>query len=183
MFPKPVLAPLPPHLCWEVPKIKKGEWVEGVLAGEVKQVPCHWSGTSSKPCLRFMSEGKLPCHCDKEPASLRVVGYVPIITKDRQKYVVVVSATTAYRLESVAPGKGIRLARPDKVKQAMNVVLRSDADIGEDFVKRMRPACMHDISEYLLHLWQNPILCLHFGVEHRPAGVASLLPPKENPAA
>ena len=183
MFPQPSLAPLPPQLCWECRKVAKGQRVEGILCGEVKQVPCHWDGRGSKPCRAFMTEGKLPCHCQVKPCSLRVVGYVPIMTKDREKLVVVVAATTAYQLESYPPGTAIRLARPDMDRKPLVAIKLRDMDIGEEFAKRMRQASVHDISEYLLHLWQDPILCLHFGVEHRPAGVIALLPNKETPAA
>lgn len=178
MFPKPVLAPLPPELCWECVRVGKGESVEGLLAGEVVEVACHWSGRASKPCRAFMSEGKIPCHCQTEPCSLRVVAYVPIMTKARDKIVVPAAASVGHRLNAVKPGTPIRLARPDREKKPLNVILLRPLDVGEDFHRRLHQAMCHDIHEYLLHLWQDPILCAHFGIQHRPASITPLMPPK-----
>lgn len=178
MFPKPVLVPLPPNLCWECVTIKQEESVEGVLAGETVCVACHWDGRSSKPCRRFISEGKIPCHCDEKPASLRVVCYVPIITPKSEKIVVPAAATVGNRLEGIAPGTPIRLARPALKKKPLTVIKLASHDVGDGFYKRMRYACTHDIHEYLLHLWQDPILCVHFGVEHRPASITPLMRPE-----
>lgn len=181
MFPKPVLAPLPPELCWECVKVKKDEHIDGVLAGRVYDVACHWDGRSSKPCRRFMSDGKIPCHCDEKPASLRVLGYVPLITKAREKIVVPVAASVVHRLEQIKPGTPIRLARPGRDKKPLSVIILRELDLGETFCKQMKHACCHDIAEYLLHLWQDPILCVHFGVQHRPACVTPLLRPEPEP--
>jgi hypothetical protein len=179
MFPKPVLAPLPNELCWECVKVAKGEFVDGLLAGEVVQVACHWSGRASKPCRSFLSEGKIPCHCQEEPCSLRVVAYVPIINKARDKIVVPAAASVGHRLEGIKPGTPIRLARPDRDKKPLNVMILRPLDVGEDFHRRLHNAMCHDIHPYLLHLWQDPILSLHFGVEYRPANITPLMRPTD----
>lgn len=178
MFPKPVVAPLPPHLCWECVKVEKGKWVEGFLAGKVEHVACHWSGRASKPCRSFISGGKLPCHCQLEPASLRVVSYVPIITKEKEKLIVPAAATVGYLVEQKKLWSPVRLARPERDKKPLVVIDRLPSDINERMWNQLKNCTPHDISEYLLHLWQDPVLCVHFGVEHRPATITPLMRPE-----
>ena len=67
------------------------------------------------------------------------------------------------------PGKVLRFTRPKKAKRPLSVSLVNGHEVDEAWVKRLRPACSHDISEYLCHLWQIEELTRHFGFEYRPA--------------
>lgn len=181
MFPRPVVESLPENLRWECVRVDKGKWVEGFLAGSVEQVACHWSGRASKPCHAFISGGKLPCHCQDKPASLRVVAYVPLITKDKEKIVVPAAPTVGYLMERKKLWSPVRLARPDRDKKPLVVIDRLPADLNEQVYNRLKHVTPHDISEYLLHLWQEPILNVFFGIDHRPASITPLMRPEPEP--
>jgi hypothetical protein len=169
MFPNATFRSLPNHLKWETISVAAGESAEGVIAGPLVTVECHWDSGRSVPCRTLLTNGKLSCVCQKEPRSLRILGYCPIISKYRDRFVVLLSATVAQRVESIKPGTGVRFTRPKKGKRPLSVTLVPDYEMGEDFCKRVRQAAVHDIHEYLIHLWQDRELCDLFGIEHVPS--------------
>lgn len=164
MFPNATFRDVPAHLKWRCVSVAPGESLEGVTAGALVTVDCHWDCGRSFPCLSRLTDGVLKCSCEDEPRSLRLLGYQPIMTKERERLVVLLSATVAQKVETIRHGTAVRFTRPKKGKRPLSVTLLSDYDLGEDFVKKMRAAALHDIHEYLIHLWQDRTLCDHFGV-------------------
>ena len=79
------------------------------------------------------------------------------------------SALVGEKLMEFTPGKLITLFRPKKRCAGLKIGVPIEDEQHAAWVKRMRPTCLHDISEYLLHLWQIPALNKHFGVSFRPA--------------
>ena len=98
-----------------------------------------------------------------------VTVYTPIITQQLERIVVPASERVGEKLMEFTPGKVITLARPKKRCAGLNIIVPVEHDGGHAWAKRIRPTCLHDISEYLLHLWQIPELNKHFGVAFRPA--------------
>lgn len=165
MFPNAKVTNLPDHLKWECLSIPQGEAVTGVLMGEVITVATHWINKRSFPCLTRISEGKLRCPCELQPMSLRTIGYAPIITKNRERFVAVLSGVAAAQVDAIRPGTVVTFFRPKKAKTRIQVSTEPDYSMGEDLVKRLRQAATHKVHEYLIHLWQCRDLSELFGLE------------------
>jgi len=169
MFPKTSLRSLPDHLKWRCETIDPGTAVKGVLAGLPIPVRTHWDGKATKPCLADISCRALHCRCTVTPMQSVITIYTPIISSDLERLVVPASERVGEKLMEFTPGKYLALARPNKRCAGLNIIIPTEPDGGHAWVKRLRPTCVHDISEYLLHLWQIPALNKHFGVPFRPA--------------
>jgi hypothetical protein len=160
---------LPNHLKWRCDTVDPGESVTGILAGPMQVIATHWNGKQSKPCCRVITGGALNCPCSFQPMSIRTYGYVPLLTEKMERVVVVVSATVGYTIRDVKPGRVLRFTRPKKAKRPLVVNLVNETEVNETWLKKVKPACIFDITEYLLHLWQIRELTEHFGFEYRPA--------------
>jgi hypothetical protein len=170
LFKQASIKTLPDNLQWRIIPVGPGESVEGWYAGPIVLVDVHWIAKRSFPCRRAITDGKLSCRCEKEPMSLRTIGYVPILTKARDRWVVIVSEGVAAKFESIKCGSPIKLARPNKVKRPLFVSMLDDGSMGIDNTKKMRAgAACHDISEFLLHVWQDRELTEHLGARYIPA--------------
>lgn len=165
MFPNAKVVDLPDHLKWECVSVPQGETVAGTLMGDVVTVATHWINKRSFPCLSRISEGKLRCPCELQPMSLRTIGYAPIITKSRERFVIVLSAAAAAQVDAIRPGTVVSFFRPKKSKQRVQVSTLPDYSMGEELVKKLRQAACHKIHEYLIHLWQCRDLSQLFGLE------------------
>src|SRR5262245_53710695 len=95
MFENAPLRIRPPHLRWRVVPVPAGDSIHGWLAGPQVTVDVHWENGASKPCRCLLTKGKLACVCQSEPRSVRTIGYVPIITPEKEQLVIIVSATVA----------------------------------------------------------------------------------------
>lgn len=155
---------LPDHLKWRIIPLSAGAVLEGWLAGPVVPVACHWTGKRSVPCRRLITDGKMRCWCEDKPASVRVIGYAPIIDKARDRYVVILSAAVAHKVERIKAGSAVRLTRPKAVKRPLFVTQLPDDYLGSDQTKKMRAGAIHDICPYLLHVWQDQELTESFGL-------------------
>lgn len=169
MFPRTCLTSLPDHLRWRCETVEQGTEVTGVLAGLPLPVRTHWDGEATKPCLTDLTGRALLCRCATTPMSGTVTVYTPIITKDQERIVVPASQLVGEQLLKFTPGKLLTLARPKKRCAGLKIIIPSEPDQTQAWVKRMRPCCIHQIDEYLLHLWQIPALNKYFGVPFRPA--------------
>lgn len=165
MFPATVVHELPPALRWRCVSPKKEESVRGVLAGPVVPIITHYVGSRTVPCLEWISEGKLKCPCEELAMGARRTAYVPVVTKDHEKLVVIVSDGTFRALEGTRPGSSIEVGRGKCLRRPCYVKTIAPDTLGEHFVRKMREAAVHDIRPYLLHLWQLPELFAFFKVE------------------
>jgi hypothetical protein len=168
LFPTCNVPDLPDYLKWRTLPLKPGESIEGWIAGPVVPVLCHWVRRRSFPCMVHMTSGKLPCQCQLKPTSLRLVGYCPLIDKYKERYVIVLSPLITRAVQQIKAGTCIKFSRPTTAKRPLWHVVLPDTHISGEMSKKMRQISVHDISEYLLHLWQDKALCEHFGKEHRP---------------
>lgn len=160
---------LPDHLKWRIIPIDLDQSVEGWIAGPLVSIAAHWSGGRSLPCRRIMTDGALTCPCEDTPMSVRGISYCPLVDKIGERYVIILSATVAARVGRMARGTPVRFTRPPRQKRPLFVTVLPDTHLGSDRTKAMRQAAIHDIGEYLLHVWQDRPLCEAFGVEYRPA--------------
>lgn len=169
MFPAASFSNVPNHLKWHCETIEGGCDVTGLIAGPIKPVRTHWNGEKTLPCLFAMTHGKLFCACTVRPMSGTTTGYTPIITRANDRIVVPASALVGYELQKLNPGKLVKLYRPKKRCAALRIELPTSDEQEQAWVRRMRPGCIHDIEEYLCHLWQIKALTEFFGFEYRPA--------------
>lgn len=169
MFPKTELPILPDHLKWRCETLSGGGEVEGIMAGNVVVVRTHWNGTKTLPCLHDMTCGKLFCPCTVKPMSGTHTGYTPLITRELERLVVPASPLVTYELQKFNPGKLIKLKRTKIRCAPLKIEIPTSEGQGQAWVQRLRNTCTHNIEEYLLHLWQLPVLNEFFGVDFRPA--------------
>jgi len=141
----------------------------GVLAGLPVPVRTHWNGTATKPCVFDVTSGALMCPCRFKPMGGVTTIYTPFITRAGEKIVVPASELVGEKLMEFNPGKLLKLFRPKKRCAGLKIEIPTEEGQTQAWVKRVRPTCIHDIEEYLLHLWQIPELNKHFGVPFRPA--------------
>lgn len=180
MFRNADLTVLPNELKWHVAPLPPDSYLEGWFAGPMVTVAVHWCDPNSKPCRVLLTDGQVPCRCEHEPMSLRTVGYVPIIGKDKVRSVVLVSTTVAALIQQkYKPGDLIRISRPVGYNRPLAVTPLPPNHFGEALGNTMRQTCCHDIHEFLLHLWQDRELCDHFGIEFRPSVSAKRTPRKK----
>lgn len=188
MFPSVTFRTAKTELAWETVSIGKGESMTGCIAGKVVVTETHWIYDHRSPkgrsvgCRSFLSAGKLACLCAIKPLGTRILGYCPLITTDRKRYVVTLSESVAKKVVDIKPGTAIKLARPQTGIRPLTVSLVPDTEVGGRFAAVMRAAACHDIHEYLLHLWQDQELTEHFGFEFVPAREPNPVPDGEQPA-
>jgi len=183
MFPSVEFETLPPELRWRCERIEAGGTVSGWIAGPMVGIRGHWDGFRTQPCRAHLTGGAMLCDCQVKPMNNRVVGYVPLLTRDREKLVVIVSAGVAKRVKEIKPGTPVKFGRTLKKKTPLTVELLRDEALGVEDTKRMKHIACHDISSYLLHLWQDEQLTRFFGQEYRRSlNAARLNPPAEGAA-
>jgi len=161
MFENAPLRVRPPHLRWRVVPVPPGETLAGWLAGPQVTVDVHWDNGASKPCRKLITRGRLLCSCDKEPRSVRTIGYVPIITPEREQLVIIVSATVAASVESFLFGVPIQFMRSKRAKTPLRVRAADAGHFNKASTEAFMSSKPRDIKPYLLHLWGDEVLCRH----------------------
>lgn len=169
MFGSVTFRSLPDNLKWETVTIAKGESIEGWVFGKLICIESHWTNGRSLPCREWCTGGKLKCPCRTEFIARRIIGYLPLYTKEKEKIVVMLSETVCQKMETVRMGTPIKLTRPKRGIRPLTVTLISDYEVNSDITKKIRQMAPHDIEPYLLHLWQDRELTEAFGCEHIPA--------------
>lgn len=181
MFPNAPFRDLPPTRKWETVTLEPGEELVGWVVGGLVTVDCHFvfdfrsKNGRSVPCRALLTDGKLKCHCQDTPCSLRVLGFLPLILKDNTRVVVRLSATVARLFEFAKMGTPVKFIRPKKGKRPWAVQMLTPYDIGEERTRKIQQMAPFDIHEYLLHLWQDKELCDLFGCEFIPSTGPKLL--------
>jgi hypothetical protein len=172
-----VMPDLPAAMRWRTDSVMPDTEITGVLAGEPVAVRTHWHSQDRRtvPCLIHQTAGKLTCGCAMRPWRCDTTVYTPIFTKTKEKIVVPCSALVGFEIKKLKPGKLITLSRSKLRCAPLRVTLPSATDEDQGWVKNLRRYCVHEIDEYLLHLWQMPELCAFFGVPFRPALGSSIV--------
>jgi hypothetical protein len=125
----------------------------------------HYVQSRTVPCLEWITGGKLECPCSELAMGVRRTAYVPLVTKDHEKVVVIVSDGTFRALEGIAPGSSVEIGRGKCLRRPCYVKTLAPEVLGDHFTRKMKQAAVHDIRNYLLHLWQLPELYAFFKVE------------------
>jgi len=171
MFESEEIRLLPAHLQWRTVVPKQGESVKGWIVGPIQIHTVHFTQKASRPCRDKITKGKVLCYCANAPQSARQVGYQPLLTRDREKLVVLMCATTAAKVKMIAHGTPVEFWRSQKCKTGLHVkqVLAEDlGTVATGNAARMKP---HDIRPYLLQiLWQDAALISYFDKSHSATG-------------
>jgi hypothetical protein len=148
------MTPVPIALDWRAETVARGTAITGIVVGKCRKFVTHVYGGITKPCLLNITDGALPCPCQTRGLELRVTGYLPIVTHERERVVVVMSTRPTNIMMKATQGSVYRFRRPATVKTAIipAAVLGDDSKAAE--CHRMRPTKNQDISEFLCHLWQ-----------------------------
>lgn len=148
-------AAFPDHLRWRTIPIPHGTELVAYVAGP--GVGC-WVHNSkyvqqSKPCLNWITHGKLSCPaCGK--ASLRQVVYLPcFIHKTWERRVIIMSKTTAQAMREAQFGDRFTAVQ-DKVPNQPCIVKPAEGPNATDVLHpRIKNRGPQDIRLYLINLW------------------------------
>jgi len=163
MFESESIRLLPAELQWRTVVPKQGESVRGWVGGKLQVQTVHFVNKASRPCRDKITRGGMHCYCGKTPMSSRQIGYLPLITKEREKVVILMCATTSKKAALLETGQPVEFWRParDKVGLMFKVILPEE--LGETATENMRRMKPHDIRQYLLQvLWQDTELIRYF---------------------
>lgn len=163
MFESEEIRLLPTELQWRTVVPKQGESVKGWLIGPLQVFTCHYHSNASRPCRDKITKGGMLCYCSKTPTSSRQIGYQPLLTRDREKLVVLMCATTAKKVKMYAHGLPVEFWRPNKEKTPLCVKQILAEDLGTQASANIHAIKPHDIKPYLLNvLWQDTALLTYF---------------------
>jgi hypothetical protein len=164
----PVESDLPDSLKWTAENPVADKPHVGIIAGPVILAPIHYK-LPTKICRRHATNGKLVCACDKSGIAFRIMGYVPLILKDMRRVVVTLSAQEAYKVQCIATGTPVKAVNPGIAKRPIKIMRPEGDVIGATQFKKMMKGAPHDISEYLLYLWQDRLFTEWCGKQWRPS--------------
>lgn len=154
MLREPDLSPVPKVLDWHCETVERGTSITGIVVGRIHKYRCHIHGKISKPCPFFATDGKLPCPCEVRGWEMRDIGYLPIVTADRERIVVVLSSMACEAAKELCKQGGIyRFRRPKTVKSRIRIERPEEKEI-PTVLSNMKPTRNQDILEYLCHVWQ-----------------------------
>lgn len=158
--------PVPECLDWRTIAIPKMLRLAAFVAGPIVPIRAHYPANCSKPCLRWITKGKMQCPwCGL--FSMRRIGYLPLyLYPGLERRVVILCRTTMLPLLGIKTGDLVSMIQSKQPKQPAKVD-RCTVDYGTQAQqqKRIQARPPADIRAYLLHLWQLPQLSEFFGQE------------------
>jgi hypothetical protein len=162
MFPIPEVPKMNPDLVWERRVIPSGTHLDAWIAGPVVPVWVHWSGTASKPCVHRMTSGALPCKDEDCKASVRIIGYLPVIQKHSQRLVLILSHQATYEAQGLHHGECYRFSRGPGKRDRVKIGLTPRAEVSPQLTGLFSKRPPADIRPWLLNLWRDTRLTNHF---------------------
>lgn len=124
----------------------------GWLAGEVVWVKAHLSKGPTKICVRWATDGAVPCQRCGPKSTVEDIGYVPIYRESDGAPVLVICYDTAYDfLSLVKPHQYVRVSREGASTERVTVQAALSKKPYKTSLKRRQVAV--DISDLLVRLW------------------------------
>lgn len=143
---------------WRTHHIPAGENFQGVVIGTPVCPLVHWVGKRSAPCLRAISNGELLCMCDSEPKDTRRICYIPLLSRELERVVVIVSNGVAHKLGTLEHGQVLFFSRSRVPCAPVSVARQQQISMSGHVIDRAKRIPSQDIREYLLHLWSVDVL-------------------------
>jgi hypothetical protein len=174
MLPPVSFRNVPSELRWDTETVTRGEAVEGCIVGPAVEANTHFVGhlgrrPADRACRAWATGGVIFCeHCQQNMRKL-TRGYLPLMTKLREKLIIVMSETVLKQVRELRIGTPVRFARPKKGNKPLVVTLLKEWDVGEDFAKKCRQLHPFDVFPAVLHLWQYKELNEFFKIDYYPA--------------
>jgi hypothetical protein len=163
MFDSEEIRLLPAELQWRTVCPKQGESLRGWVAGKLLIHTCHFVNKASRPCRAVLTKGGMSCFCSITPQSRRQIGYLPMITREREKVVMLMCATTARKASLLEHGQPVEFWRMNKSKVGLLFKVITPDEMGDKTTVNMRQMKPHDIRPYLLRvLWGDTDLVTYF---------------------
>jgi len=152
---------LPLELRWRYVPVEGGETLHAWIVGPPVGVKVHWSDYS-KPCRHAITGGKLKCPLGPN-CSPRFICYVPLLEVKRREQIVIIASKSVFpTVASFAHGSPVEIARPkSKNNPPLRITSVNPDTVGGMSSKNVAKRKPEDIRPYLLHLWQDRILCEH----------------------
>lgn len=147
---------------WRYRPVEAGREVRCWKIGPLILCHMHWSGNNSKPCHHSISSGRLPCPCTDEPIARRMLGYLPIYTQEGQREVVIVSSTMCELADKLPHAAPIILRRSNVPCTPLKIIDWPTYEQIATMNKKVGAWKPADIQNWLLHLWQDPVLDGYF---------------------
>jgi hypothetical protein len=166
-----------PGFRWVTVPVPRGTSLRGMIAGPVRIVDCHTSDGPSKPCRRCITGGKCPCYCDEKPIPIRTYGYLPLVTRDLEEVVVILSKTTTLACKDWPFRSSVEIIAPAREKSRTRIRLAGYEDMPSAVNNHMHKRQPADIRPYLVDvLWHDEVLINWFN-EHSTHDRVKTYPP------
>lgn len=149
------------HLRWTTLKLAPGKFIRGWKAGRAYGIRTHFC-PYSKPCKTKLTGGQLACQYCTAELRLGFTGYMPILSEEGTKNVIVYGSDIEEQVSSIPYGAPIQV-RKGYSKNSPVTVAAKEWTVGKCPWLSGRK-CEHDIRPWLLQLWQEPDLVAHFGL-------------------
>jgi len=185
MFPNANLEEKERCLQWHTTKPKADNPIRGFLCGEMRTIEAHWKDNANRPCLRWITSGRVSCYCETERFGKRTIGYVPIETREREQLVIIVPKITARMVKTFVYGSPLEFSCAKREKSPTRCRVCLAEEIGTQRGELLRTERPRDITRYLLEvLWGEPALVQFFAKpqpEPKPAPPSLLRKPRAKP--
>jgi hypothetical protein len=150
------------HLRWTTLKLFPGKKIRGWKGGPPNGFKTHHVGTS-KPCKDKISKGSLECNYCAGKLRLGFTGYMPFISEDGDRLVVVYGRDFHTRAKEIPFGSPILVKKANSKNGVVSVTI-SDWSV-QPCPWLVNKKKQHDIRPWLLQLWGEEDLKKYFGME------------------
>jgi len=139
---------------WRTHHIKPGESLYCCTVGPPVCPLVHWSSNRSRPCLKALTNGELRCPCEDVPSPVRRVAYLPVLTSESERVVVMLSNKVAHKYGNQPHGTRLKIARTRTPCAPLAVFVNHEQTLSDAVRKRAAALPPQDIRPYLLNLWR-----------------------------
>lgn len=143
------------HLRWSFVKMEPGSSFPAWIAGPMIGVDGHWD-FSHKPCLKSLTDGKLPCKYCQAEMKLRWMGYLPLYDAHLRQIVVGIGPDMEPSVSRLECHATVRVKKGRRPKDP--IIIEHQAWTGLSAFASGRQAEPQNLWEWLLQLWNKPEL-------------------------
>lgn len=153
-----------PSLHWVNRKVKRGTGYDGWKAGPCAWYTCHTDTRPTKPCLKAVTGGAIPC--PKCGTKEEVMGYFPLWTHtDSAPVLALIHETDRERIDAIPLHQAVHVFREDREDAGISItpyLSKNFARFTTALAEKMKPA---DITRALIKIWGIPALAEWFNAQ------------------
>lgn len=131
-------------------KLSAGEVAKGWKAGPAVGVDCHYFGRT-KPCIRKITNGALPCPCEIQTVKVGWVGYMPYFSEHGVRMVALFGRESHESVDRIPFGGAVKISKGKYDSAPVMIVLDTWTTAPCPWVKPLKAEL--EIRPWLLNLW------------------------------